>query len=102
MTPKKATAVITADDLRARKKGAPPKAQLKTRELYKGKIVALNRDTVQFPDGTVSDFDIARHSGASAIVPFLSDPEGEEPQILMMRQYRYAAGGGPGCPPLRR
>ena len=93
MTAKKVTAVITADDLRARKKGAPPKMRLETRELYKGKIVALNRDTVQFPDRSVSDFDIVRHPGASAIVPFLSDPEGEEPQILMMRQYRYAAGG---------
>ena len=34
-----------------------------------------------------------RHSGASAIVPFLSDPQGEDPQVLMIRQYRYAADG---------
>jgi ADP-ribose pyrophosphatase len=26
-------------------------------------------------------------------VPFLSDPEGEDPQILLLRQYRYAADG---------
>ncbi|MEP6989749.1 MAG: NUDIX hydrolase [bacterium] len=64
-----------------------------TRELYQGKIISLGRDTVKFPDGTVADMDIARHPGASAIVPFLSGPMGDEPQVLMLRQYRYAAGG---------
>ncbi len=34
-----------------------------------------------------------RHPGASAVVPFLSDPRGGDPQILMIRQYRYAAEG---------
>jgi ADP-ribose pyrophosphatase len=37
--------------------------------------------------------DIIRHSGASAIVPFMSDPEGDDPQLLLLRQFRYAAGG---------
>lgn len=32
-----------------------------------------------------------RHPGASAVVPFLSDPAGDDPQILLIRQYRYAA-----------
>jgi ADP-ribose pyrophosphatase len=34
-----------------------------------------------------------RHPGASAVVPFLSDPRGENPQVLMIRQYRYASDG---------
>lgn len=34
-----------------------------------------------------------RHSGASAVVPFLGDPAGADPQILLIRQYRYAADG---------
>jgi ADP-ribose pyrophosphatase len=34
-----------------------------------------------------------RHSGASAVVPFLSDPAGDDPQVMMIRQYRYAAEG---------
>jgi len=34
-----------------------------------------------------------RHPGASAVVPFLSDPRGDDPQVLMIRQYRYAADG---------
>ena len=98
MTRKKTTApkrapVVTSDDLRKRRKREKPDAQLETRELYRGKIITLNRDTVCFPDGSTAELDIVRHSGAAAVVPFLNDPEGNEPQILMIRQYRYAAGG---------
>jgi len=90
---KKGAPVVTAQELRKRKKGAKPEAQLDTKELHKGKIFTLNRDTVRFPDGTTAEMDICRHPGASAVVPFLSDPEGDEPQILLLRQYRYAGGG---------
>jgi len=93
LSPKKGPPVVTAAELRARKQGAVPDAQLASRELYHGKIVTMNRDTVRFPDGTESEFDIVRHPGASAVVPFLSDPEGDEPQVLLLRQYRYASGG---------
>ena len=93
MKPKKGPPVVTAAELRTRKKGAAPEAQLASRELYHGKIVTMNRDTVRFPDGTESEFDIVRHPGASAVVPFLSDPAGDEPQVLLLRQYRYASGG---------
>ena len=34
---------------------------------------------------------MVRHPGASAVVPFLTDPLGDDPQILLIRQYRYAA-----------
>src|SRR5687768_14422695 len=32
-----------------------------------------------------------RHSGASAVVPSLIAPRGEDPPVLMIRPYRYAA-----------
>ena len=92
-TRKKHADVVTAKELRSRKNGARPEAQLESRPLYEGKIITLARDTVRFPDGSLSEFDIARHPGASAVVPFLSGPLGDEPQILLIRQYRYAAGG---------
>lgn len=85
--------VVTAETLGRRRPGEKPDAQLASKEIYKGKIVALYRDTVRFPDGSVSEFDIVRHPGAAAIVPFLTDPQGEDPQVLLLRQYRYAAGG---------
>jgi ADP-ribose pyrophosphatase len=95
MTKRKAASrVVTAAAVRARAKGATPDAQLASRELYTGRIFTLNRDTVRFPDGSVTEeFDICRHPGASAIVPFMSDPDGDDPQLLLLRQFRYAAGG---------
>lgn len=61
------------------------------RRSYTGRIIAVDTDTVRFPDGSTGELDMIRHPGASAVVPFLSDPEGEDPQLLLIKQYRYAA-----------
>jgi ADP-ribose pyrophosphatase len=63
-----------------------------SRRVYSGKVVNLDVDQVRFPNGSVGELEMFRHSGASAVVPFLSDPAGEDPQIMLIRQYRYAAG----------
>lgn len=67
--------------------------KIKSERLHTGKIIKLDRDTVRFPDGSVGEMDMVRHPGASAIVPFLSDPAGDDPQLLLLKQYRYAADG---------
>lgn len=67
--------------------------QLTSEQIYSGRIVKLFHDKVRFPDGSTGELDVIRHPGASAIVPFLSDPTGEDPQVLLIKQYRYAAGG---------
>ncbi|HEX6626483.1 MAG TPA: NUDIX hydrolase [Gemmatimonadaceae bacterium] len=67
--------------------------RLKSTRVYTGRIVSLNVDVVRYPDGSVGELEMIRHPGASAIVPFLSDPSSDDPQILLIRQYRYAAGG---------
>jgi ADP-ribose pyrophosphatase len=67
--------------------------KIKSTRIYTGKIVSLDVDTVRFPDGSTGELEMIRHSGASAVVPFLSDPRGDDPQVLMIRQYRYAADG---------
>lgn len=66
---------------------------IRSEPAYSGKLVKLFHDTVRFPDGSTGELDVVRHPGASAIVPFLSDPAGDDPQLLLIRQYRYAAGG---------
>ena len=66
---------------------------VKSTRVYTGKIVSLDVDTVRVPDGSTGELEMIRHPGASAVVPFLSDPRGDDPQVLMIRQYRYAAGG---------
>lgn len=67
--------------------------QLDSRRVHSGRIVHLDVDTVRFPNGSTGTIELFRHPGASAVVPFLSDPAGEDPQLLLIRQYRYAAGG---------
>ena len=65
--------------------------RVSTRRAYTGRIINLDVDTVRFPDGSEGELEMVRHPGASAIVPFLSDPTGADPQIMLIKQYRYAA-----------
>lgn len=64
-----------------------------SRREYTGRVINLDIDEVRFPNGQVGELEIIRHSGASAVLPFLGDPTSEDPQILLIRQYRYAADG---------
>jgi ADP-ribose pyrophosphatase len=63
------------------------------RRVYTGKVINLDVDVVEFPDGKTGELEIFRHPGASAVVPFLTDPRGGDPQLLLIKQYRYASGG---------
>jgi ADP-ribose pyrophosphatase len=56
-------------------------------------VISLDVDTVSFSNGTTGELEMIRHPGASAVVPFLDDPAGTDPRILLIRQYRYATGG---------
>ena len=67
--------------------------KVSSRRAYTGKVISLDVDAVEFPDGSVGELEMIRHPGASAIVPFLGDPSGNDPQVLLIRQYRYAAEG---------
>lgn len=67
--------------------------QIASRRVYSGKVVSLDVDTVRFPNGATGELEIIRHAGASAVVPFLDDIHGDDPQVLLIRQYRYAASG---------
>jgi ADP-ribose pyrophosphatase len=64
-----------------------------SRREYTGRVINLDIDRVRFPDGSIGELEMIRHSGASAVVPFLNEPTAEDPQLLLIRQYRYAAGG---------
>lgn len=72
-------------------KGDIRPGKISSRRIHTGKIISLDSDTVRFPDGSVGEMDMIRHPGASAIVPFVSEATGADPQLLLIRQYRYAA-----------
>jgi len=58
------------------------------RRVQRGVMLEMVSEEVELPDGRRAALDLIRHPGAAAVVPFLSDEE-----ILLIRQYRYAAGG---------
>jgi ADP-ribose pyrophosphatase len=66
-------------------------ARLDSVRVYTGRVLNLDVDRVRFPDGSTGELEMIRHSGASAVLPFASDPAGEDPQLILIRQYRYAA-----------
>jgi ADP-ribose pyrophosphatase len=41
----------------------------------------------------VGGLELVRHAGAAAVLPLLGELEEDDPEILLLRQYRYAAGG---------
>lgn len=67
--------------------------KLSSRRAYSGKVIHVDIDTVRFPNGTTGELEMVRHPGASAVVPFLTDPAGDDPQILLIKQFRHAADG---------
>lgn len=67
--------------------------RIASRPIHQGPVVDLSVDTVRFPNGSVGELEFIRHSGASAVLPVLSDPGADDPQVLLIRQYRYASGG---------
>jgi ADP-ribose pyrophosphatase len=64
-----------------------------SRRVYTGRVISLDVDTVEFPNGTVGELEMIRHPGASAVVPFLDGVDSGNPRVVLIRQYRYAAAG---------
>ncbi len=58
------------------------------KEIYRGRVVNLVVDTVTLPNGTTLDLEVVRHPGAVAVVPL-----GDNGTVVLIRQYRHAAGG---------
>jgi ADP-ribose pyrophosphatase len=61
---------------------------LKKERVYEGKLLKIDREEVALPGGKHATLESIRHPGAAAVVPFLSDG-----QVVLIRQYRHAAGG---------
>lgn len=82
---------MTSEDNAGRDTPSVVPGKVSGRRSYTGRIIAVDTDTVRFPNGSTGELDMIRHPGASAVVPFLSEPNGDDPQLLLLRQYRYAA-----------
>lgn len=67
--------------------------QVGTRRVHTGRVLNLDIDQVRFPNGSVGELEIIRHPGASAIVPIVGAIDAPDPELALIRQYRYAASG---------
>jgi ADP-ribose pyrophosphatase len=59
-----------------------------TRRIFKGRVVTLDVDTVTLPNGATVELEMIHHPGAAAIVPLKDDGT-----VILIRQFRHAAGG---------
>jgi len=55
---------------------------------YRGRSISVFAEEVELSNGRRVTLDIVRHPGAAAVVPFVSEDE-----VLLIRQFRHAAGG---------
>ncbi len=71
----------------------PTPGRIDSEVVYDGRIVRLSVDTVRFPDGSEGQLEMIRHAGASAVLPFLGGVLDPDPDVILVRQYRYASDG---------
>lgn len=70
-----------------------PTGRIARRSLPGSRLLDVGVDTVRFPDGSTGELDLIQHPGAACVLPIqgaLSDPD---PVVILVHQYRYAAGG---------
>jgi len=61
---------------------------MQARSIYRGRIVNLAIERVTLPNGFTTELEIIRHPGAAAVAAI-----DEGGRVLLVRQYRHAAGG---------
>ena len=60
---------------------------IEQRTVFSGRVIETRVDTLLMPDGRQITREVVQHPGAVAIVPI-----DREDNVLLVRQYRYAAG----------
>ena len=60
---------------------------LSSRLVYEGRIFDVTVDRVVLPHGREADLEVVRHDGSVVLLPIAADG-----RLLLVRQYRYAAG----------
>lgn len=58
------------------------------RNIYTGRVIRLDLEEVELPNGATAPLEIVHHPGGAAIVAI-----DEQARVCLLRQYRHAAGG---------
>jgi ADP-ribose pyrophosphatase len=70
-----------------KKSGGSKAKVINSKLVFKGKVFSVRRDVVVEPSGVKAERDVIAHSGSVVVMPVLDDGK-----IVLIRQYRYAAG----------
>ncbi len=58
----------------------------KNKTLFQGRIISLDIEQVELPNGVLCDMEIVRHPGGAAVVAI-----DEEQRVCLLKQYRHAS-----------
>lgn len=61
---------------------------LSRRRVFEGRLLKVDEEEIRLPRGKSAVLETIRHPGAAAVVPFV-----DQETVLLIRQYRHAAGG---------
>jgi len=61
---------------------------LSRKQIHRGRILDIGIERVRLPTGVEAELEMIRHPGAAAVVPLT-----ERGEILLVHQFRHAAGG---------
>lgn len=56
--------------------------------IFTGRVIEVNVERVELPNGTTAALEIVRHPGGAAVLAL-----DDENRVCLLRQYRHAAGG---------
>ena len=78
--------------LTSSKKSSTKSKLISSKLAYKGKVFSVFSDKVQEPGGHINVRDVIRHNGSVVILAVDESKNPKDPDIILERQYRHAAG----------
>ena len=91
-TTKKSATAKSAKSPQSAKKLTGRARLLSSKTVYKGKVFWVTSDDVLEPGGIRVRRDVVRHNGSVVILAIDASKNPDDPEILLIRQYRHAAG----------
>jgi len=85
--------VTTKSTPQPARKSSSKRARLISSKLaYKGKVFSVYTDKVEEPGGSINERDVIRHNGSVVILAIDEAKNPSDPDVILERQYRHAAG----------
>lgn len=63
-------------------------SDVSVQKVFDGRLIQLNIETIQLPNGAIATLEIAHHPGGAAVLAVDA-----QSRVCLLRQYRHAAGG---------